>query len=81
MPVFEKFKNLWKGKSGDLQTSRKSVAYSVIQRDSDPEAVWDIIKELGDGAFGKVQLVIQLFHFLNLLPHCSNFLCIYIYAT
>lgn len=58
MPVFEKFKNFLKGKSGDSQIARKSVAYSVIRRDSDPETAWEILKELGDGAFGKVQLVI-----------------------
>lgn len=30
---------------------------SVIQQDVDPTASWDLIGELGDGAFGKVYKV------------------------
>lgn len=30
---------------------------SVVQQDVDPSAAWDLIGELGDGAFGKVHKV------------------------
>ncbi|XP_048347044.1 serine/threonine-protein kinase 10 [Sphaerodactylus townsendi] len=33
---------------------RKSKEYEHVRRDLDPNEVWDIVGELGDGAFGKV---------------------------
>ena len=34
--------------------SKKRKCFQHIKEDIDPETVWDIIGELGDGAFGKV---------------------------
>jgi hypothetical protein len=36
---------------------RKSREYEHVRRDLDPSEVWDIVGELGDGAFGKVYKV------------------------
>nr|KAF6449027.1 serine/threonine kinase 10 [Rousettus aegyptiacus] len=33
---------------------RKSREYEHVRRDLDPNEVWEIVGELGDGAFGKV---------------------------
>ncbi|XP_054460360.1 STE20-like kinase b [Anoplopoma fimbria] len=37
-----------------LGAEKKKKQYEHVRRDEDPEEVWDIIGELGDGAFGKV---------------------------
>lgn len=36
---------------------RKSREYEHVRRDVDPNEVWEIMGELGDGAFGKVYKV------------------------
>lgn len=36
---------------------RKSREYEHVRRDVDPNEVWEIVGELGDGAFGKVYKV------------------------
>lgn len=36
--------------------SKKKV-YNNIKRDENPEATWELVGELGDGAFGKVYKV------------------------
>lgn len=42
-----------------LGSEKKKKQYEHVRRDENPEEVWDIIGELGDGAFGKVFKVIQ----------------------
>lgn len=37
-----------------LGPDRKKKQYENVHRDVNPEEIWDIIGELGDGAFGKV---------------------------
>ena len=37
-----------------LGSEKKKKQYKHVRRDENPEEVWDIIGELGDGAFGKV---------------------------
>ncbi|XP_029309974.1 serine/threonine-protein kinase 10-like isoform X2 [Cottoperca gobio] len=37
-----------------LGSERKKKQYEHVRRDENPEEIWDIIGELGDGAFGKV---------------------------
>ncbi|KAA8594539.1 hypothetical protein FQN60_011674 [Etheostoma spectabile] len=37
-----------------LGSEKKKKQYEHVRRDENPEEVWDIIGELGDGAFGKV---------------------------
>uniref|UniRef100_A0A672KDF3 non-specific serine/threonine protein kinase n=1 Tax=Sinocyclocheilus grahami TaxID=75366 RepID=A0A672KDF3_SINGR len=37
-----------------LGTEKKKKQYEHVHRDSNPEEVWEIVGELGDGAFGKV---------------------------
>lgn len=37
-----------------LGSEKKKKQYEHVRRDEDPEEVWEIIGELGDGAFGKV---------------------------
>lgn len=37
-----------------LGPDRKKKQYEHVHRDVNPEEIWEIIGELGDGAFGKV---------------------------
>ncbi len=40
-----------------LGTEKKKKQYEHVHRDFNPEEVWEIVGELGDGAFGKVYKV------------------------
>lgn len=44
---------------------KKKKQYEHVHRDVNPEEIWDIIGELGDGAFGKVYKV--MFKLANVL--------------
>lgn len=37
-----------------LGAEKKKKQYEHVSRDENPEEIWEIIGELGDGAFGKV---------------------------
>ena len=54
MPLLEKFKNLFGG-GGD--SKKKPKLLQCIKKDQDPSELWEIVGELGDGAFGKVYKV------------------------
>ncbi|XP_062284082.1 STE20-like kinase b [Scomber scombrus] len=47
--AFFNFRKIFK-----LGAEKKKKQYEHVRRDENPEEVWDIIGELGDGAFGKV---------------------------
>lgn len=47
--AFFNFRKIFK-----LGAEKRKKQYEHVRRDEDPEEVWDIIGELGDGAFGKV---------------------------
>ncbi|CAJ0571862.1 unnamed protein product, partial [Mesorhabditis spiculigera] len=56
MSIFGKFKNLFKGGPAvDVRTPLPS----IVQYNANPRELWDIIGELGDGAFGKVERVVS----------------------
>lgn len=48
--IFKKFKT--------ADDSKKNKILNNIKRNIDPNTIWDIVCELGDGAFGKVYKVI-----------------------
>lgn len=37
-----------------LGSEKRKKQYEHVRRDENPEEIWDIVGELGDGAFGKV---------------------------
>ena len=52
MPLISKFKDIFKGGSSN---KKKKVFHNVLL--DNPEEVWEVIGELGDGAYGKVYKV------------------------
>lgn len=52
MVLFEKLKSLFV-----LEDRRKTKVLKHVSYDQDPTATWETVKELGDGAFGKVYMV------------------------
>ena len=55
MPFFSNLKKVLNLGSGDAK--KKKPLLQNIKLDIDPEEIWEIIGELGDGAFGKVHKV------------------------
>jgi len=55
MSFFDKFRGLFKAGSVYAHSKRLPNGYQYVQRNVDPLELWQIIGELGDGAFGKVQ--------------------------
>ncbi len=53
MPLLDRFKNIFKA-VGPVEP-RKPALPSYVFKDVDPLENWNIVGELGDGAFGKVQ--------------------------
>lgn len=52
-----------------LGPERKRKQYEHVHRDVNPEETWEIIGELGDGAFGKVYKVNNIFTTLLIHGH------------
>ncbi|XP_061194522.1 serine/threonine-protein kinase 10-like [Saccostrea echinata] len=52
MSILNSFRKFFK--LGGEESARRKSAYKNITRDVDPSNKWDIVGELGDGAFGKV---------------------------
>ena len=52
MAFFKNLKNLFTG--GGESTSKRRRVLNNVKVGIDPEAVWELQGELGDGAFGKV---------------------------
>ena len=46
------------GMSGNSEKERRARSLMYIKRDQDPRELWEIVGELGDGAFGKVYKVL-----------------------
>jgi len=65
MPIFER---LWNILSTDSKKISK-VNLQHVQRNQNPLDVWDIVNEIGDGAFGKVYKVKLLFS-----SHLENYI-------
>ena len=56
MAFFGKLKSIFAGGGGG-DNKKKSKNSNFIKRDQDPNLLWEIVGELGDGAFGKVYKV------------------------
>jgi len=63
MPILER---LWKILSDDSRKKSK-VCLPNVERNQNPLDVWEIVNEIGDGAFGKVYKVKLLFSYYDIL--------------
>lgn len=69
MPIFEKLKNIF---ASGVDITKKPQDYTYLKQSTDPSEVWDIVEEIGDGAFGKVYKVSE---------HCIvSFVCVRVFA-
>jgi hypothetical protein len=57
MPIFERFKNLFRGQNS---INAKRSLPPIILFGINPRDHWLSIKEIGDGAFGKVEKVCRI---------------------
>lgn len=60
MSLFGRLKNIFSGNQGNPNDGKKKPQHSFIKFDADPNEFWEIVGELGDGAFGKVYKVTLL---------------------
>jgi len=67
MPILEKLRNIFVG-SGEGK--KKVRQYEYIKRDADPNELWEIVGELGDGAFGKVYKVCLFQTVISQINYC-----------
>ena len=71
MSLFSKVRDIFKG---NASVKRKKVYHNVLVRD--PNEVWEIITEIGDGAYGKVYKV-RIFALLIQLSATTNYIELY----
>jgi len=57
MPILDKIKSIFQVSAPYSETRRKYKGLQYLKRDVDPESVWEVVGELGDGSFGKVYKV------------------------
>lgn len=74
--AFFNFRKIFK-----LGPERKRKQYEHVHRDVNPEESWEIIGELGDGAFGKVYkvniiVITRLIHSYNCIITMASLYCI-----
>ncbi len=56
MPFLDKFKNIFRGSLNEASTSTRGLRLGqLVKTNVDPETEWQVIEDIGDGAFGKVQ--------------------------
>ena len=56
MPIIERFKNFFRGQPSGPE---KRSLPQIIEYDVNSKEFWDVLGEIGDGAFGKVEKVIS----------------------
>uniref|UniRef100_A0A915CZR5 Protein kinase domain-containing protein n=1 Tax=Ditylenchus dipsaci TaxID=166011 RepID=A0A915CZR5_9BILA len=57
MPLLEKFKSLFRGQRSTPKMNKQRLLPENLEVEIDPNCLWDILDEIGDGAFGKVKKV------------------------
>lgn len=57
MPIINRFRSLFRG--GTFSAQSKRLLPTVIEYDVDSHENWEVLGELGDGAFGKVEKVVN----------------------
>lgn len=64
MSFFSNFKKIFSIAGSIASESKRRRVYHNIRFNEDPEEFWDIVGELGDGAFGKVFRVSEWFVYI-----------------
>ena len=54
MPFFSNLKKVLNLGNSGIEKKKKQQLFANIRTDVNPEEIWDLIGEIGDGAFGKV---------------------------
>lgn len=67
MSFFSNFKKIFNIAGSIASESKRRRVYHNIRFNEDPEEFWEIVGELGDGAFGKVYKVCYQFIYVVLL--------------
>lgn len=62
-----------------IETKKKVKQYEHVHRDVNPNDIWEIVGELGDGAFGKVYKVRVIAQTRGTCLSITNTLSLYIF--
>lgn len=70
MPIIERFKNLFRNQPA---TPARKPLPSIVECNVNPKDYWNVLAEIGDGAFGKVEKVSSKVNTQQIAAHKVGF--------